>query len=192
MLCLPISRTRLQRVDQTQNLNKASRNDLLCMVALHIDLLIPGVGKVPTVEVGFGVALVLPDQVPSCEDSGSHILRNFEYSKRVSMEVAYIDTRLRDGTILDVLHENITEVGGARAKATWISESQSSGYASAKAYLISPGIVISRPDTTDVLRITTVSHSRGRRTRDSRAMSRPPVGHYIAPEAILLCDVDKL
>ena len=88
------------------------------MVVLHIDLLIPGVGEVPAVEVGFGVALVLPNQVPCCEDSSSHILRTFEYSKRVSMEVTYIDTRLRDGTILDVLHENVAEVRGIRAKAT--------------------------------------------------------------------------
>ena len=133
------------------------------MVVLHIDLLIPGVGKVPAVEVGFGVALVLSNQVPCCEDSSSHVLWNYEYSKWASMEVAYIDTRYRDGTILDVLHENVAEVGRVRAKATRMSLSQVIGYASTKAYLISPGIVISRPDITDILHIATISHGRARR-----------------------------
>jgi len=179
-------------VDQLRGLDMASRKGLLGTVVLHIDLLIPGVGEVPTVEVGFGVALVLPNQVPSCEDSSSHVLGKFEYSKRVSMEVAYIDTRLRDGTILDVLHENVAEVGCARAKATRMSVSQGIGYASTKAYVISPGIVISRPDITDILHIITISHSRGRGTCNSRAMSCPPVGHYIASEAVLTCGIDKL
>jgi len=79
------------------------------------------------------------------------------------MEVAYIDTRLRDGPILDILHENITEVGSVRAKAMRISVSQGIRYAGTKAYVISPGIVISRPDITDILHITTISYSRGRR-----------------------------
>jgi len=61
ILCLPISRTRLQSNDQPQNLNMVSRENLRGMVALHIDLLIPGIGKIPAVEVGFGVALVLPN-----------------------------------------------------------------------------------------------------------------------------------
>ena len=82
MLCLPISRTKLQWVNQTRSLNMANRKNLLGMVILHIDLLVPGVGEVPTVEVGLGVALVLPNQVPSCEDSSSHILWKFEYMKR--------------------------------------------------------------------------------------------------------------
>ena len=91
MLCFPISRTRLQWIDQLGSL--ASWKGLLGMVVLYIDLLIPGVSEVPTVEVGFGVALVLPNQVPSCEDSSSHILGKFEYSKRVSME---LPTSIRD------------------------------------------------------------------------------------------------
>lgn len=108
------------------------------------------------------------------------------------MGVAYIDARLRDGTILDILHENVTKVGGTRAKATRVSVSQGIGYVSTEADLISPGIVISRPDITDILHITNISHSRGRVIYNSRAMSCPPVGHYIASEAVLLCDVDKL
>lgn len=40
------------------------------------------------------------------------------------MGVAYIDAGLRDGTILDILHENVTKVGGTRAKATRVSVSQ--------------------------------------------------------------------
>jgi len=78
------------------------------------------------------------------------------------MEVPYIDTRLRDGTILDVLHKHIAKVGGARAKATRCSGSQYFGYESryegTKSYEISPGIVISRPATTDILYITIISH----------------------------------
>ena len=93
MLCFPISRTRLQWVDQPRSLDTASWKGLLGMVILHIDMLIPGVGEVPTVEVGFRVALVLPNQIPSCEDSSSHILGKFEYSKRVSMK---LPTSIRD------------------------------------------------------------------------------------------------
>ena len=108
------------------------------------------------------------------------------------MGVPYIDTRLRDGAILDVLHEDVAEVGGARTKATRISASQGIGYASTEAYVISPGIVISRPATTDVLHITAISHSIRQRTINSRAMSCPPVGHHISLESVLLCNVDKL
>jgi hypothetical protein len=91
------------------------------MVSLHIDLLIPGVGEIPAVDVSRGVALVLPNQVPSSEDSSSHILRNFEYAKWVPVEVPYIDARLWNGAISDVLDENGAKVGGTRAKARWAS-----------------------------------------------------------------------
>lgn len=74
------------------------------------------------------------------------------------MEAPYIDTRLRDGAILDVLHENVAKVGGARAKAMRISVSRDIEYASTKPYEISPGMVISRPATTDILQITVISH----------------------------------
>ena len=59
MLRLPISRTTLQHVDQPQSSNAVRRKKVPSMVVLHVDLLIPGVGKVPAVDVGFGVALVL-------------------------------------------------------------------------------------------------------------------------------------
>jgi hypothetical protein len=74
MLCLPISRTILQWVGQSQSLSVVSRNNVLGVIVLHIDLLIPGVAKIPAVDVGFGVALVLPNRVPSSEDSSGHIL----------------------------------------------------------------------------------------------------------------------
>ena len=77
ILCLPISRTTLQEVDQPQSLNVVNWKNVLRVVGLHIDLLILGVGEVPAVDIGFRVPLVLPHQVPSCEDSSGQILLNF-------------------------------------------------------------------------------------------------------------------
>jgi len=108
------------------------------------------------------------------------------------MGVPHVDTRLWDGTISDVLHENVAKVGGARAKAVRISDPQGLGYARTKAYLISPGMLISRPDITDVLQTIVINHPIGKKTFNSRAMGCPPVGHYIALEPELLWNIDKL
>jgi hypothetical protein len=75
------------------------------------------------------------------------------------VEALYIDTRLRDGTILDVLDENVAKVCGARVKATWGPVSQGVKYTSMNTYVIPPGMVMSRPAITDILHIIGISPS---------------------------------
>jgi hypothetical protein len=45
------------------------------MVSPYIDMLVTGVRQVPAVEIGLGEVVVLPEQVVTCKDAGSHILK---------------------------------------------------------------------------------------------------------------------
>lgn len=48
--------------------------NLLLVVALDVDVLVEGVGEVPSVEVGLRIIAVLADQVPGSKNAESDIL----------------------------------------------------------------------------------------------------------------------
>jgi len=101
---------------QTNKRNE--RGALVRIVCLCVDMKGKRTVIIPGVEVGHSIIVVLVSQVPRGENSRCHVLENVESQyqcTRTSMEnrggnVTNIDTKFRDGAIVDVVCQILAEV----------------------------------------------------------------------------------